>query len=168
MAFLPVTHLSRTLQDKASRRKGNIGFHRVRVSRFNSCCHALASVPASDAKGRLAVRACIGKAKRPCRSWRRSPPSPPARPEADSERRLTIGVPPAQAPSAARKTNAAAGTALTMAPCGARNAVSGGAASPSENASADANAAWDRFGLGALVQASSSRAWASSASLAMS
>ena len=78
---------------------------------------------------------------------------------------FTIGAPPAQAPSApsaARKTNAAAGTGLAMAPCGARNAVSVGDSSPSENASADANAAWDRFGPGALVQASSSRAWASS------
>jgi hypothetical protein len=37
-----------------------------------------------------------------------------------------------------------------MAPCGARNAVSVGAA---ENASADADAAWDRLGLGALFQA---------------
>src|ERR1700733_12840917 len=68
---------------------------------------------------------------------------------------FTIGAPPApapSAPSATRKTIAAAGTAFTTTPSGARNAVSVGAAAPTENASADANAAW--IGLGcALVQA---------------
>ena len=62
---------------------------------------------------------------------------------------LTIGAPPAQAPSApsaTRKTNAAAGTALTTAACGARNAVSVGNAAPAENATAEAKAAW--IGLG--------------------
>ena len=59
------------------------------------------------------------------------------------------GAPPARAPSApsaTRKTIAAAGTALTMAFGGARNAVSVGSAAPSENATADAKAAW--IGLG--------------------
>src|ERR1700677_5076285 len=84
---------------------------------------------------------------------------------------FTIGAPPNQAPSApsaTRKTNAAAGTALTTAPGGARNAASVGNAAPSENATADAKAAWIGLGSAPSLRPSSSRAWAASASLAMS
>src|SRR5271166_7083301 len=81
---------------------------------------------------------------------------------------LTIGAPPAQAPSApsaTRKTNAAAGTAATTASRGARNAANVGIAAPTENETADANAAWIGFASAPSAKPSSSRAWAASASL---
>ena len=57
---------------------------------------------------------------------------------------LTIGAPPALAPTApsvTRKTIAAAGTTMTTAPYGARKAATVGSAAPTENETADAQAA---------------------------
>src|SRR5271165_2304830 len=84
---------------------------------------------------------------------------------------LTTGAPPAQAPSApsaTRKANAAAGTTMTTASLGERYAASVGVAAPTEKATAEARAASIGFGAAPSTKPSSSRAWAASASLAMS
>ena len=77
-------------------------------------------------------------------------------PEADPERGLEgrrAAARAPSAPSAIRKTSAAAGTALMIAPCGAGNAVSVGNAAPTEKARSRGEGGLNRPGLSALVQA---------------
>ena len=68
---------------------------------------------------------------------------------------LSGGAPPSQAlsaPSAARKTSDAAGTAATVAASGARKATKVGSAAPTEKLTAEAKAASSPIGAVPLVQ----------------